>query len=65
MAIGLILHYSSQTKMGILVDQNSVRYSFSSKDWQEKANLKSGLKVTFDLNQDNQAINIRQEWLLA
>ncbi|ATZ66803.1 hypothetical protein [Acinetobacter haemolyticus] len=65
MAIGLILHYSNQTQMGILVDENAVRYSFSNTEWQENTELKCGLKITFDLNHDNQVTNIRQEWLVA
>lgn len=65
MIIGLIIHYSSLSKAGIVIDENAVRYSFHSHEWQEDVDLKIGLKVTFDLNQDDQATNIRKEWLIA
>ena len=63
--IGLILHYSPLNKAGIIIDKNDVRYPFSSNEWQKDIDLKLGLKVTFDLDQDDQATNIRQEWLVA
>lgn len=65
MIIGLILHYSPLNKVGIVIDENAVRYPFSSHEWQEDADLKLGLKVTFDLNHGDQVTNIRQEWLVA
>ncbi|EPF90630.1 hypothetical protein GCM10025882_36090 [Acinetobacter gyllenbergii] len=63
MIIGLILHYSSLNKAGIVIDENSVRYQFSSEEWREDIDLKLGFKVTFDLNQYDQVTNIRKEWL--
>ncbi|WP_110975774.1 hypothetical protein [Acinetobacter sp. WCHAc060042] len=65
MIIGLILHYSPLNKTGIVIDGNAVRYRFSRNEWPEDIDLKLGLKVTFNLNQDDQATNIRQEWLVA
>lgn len=65
MMIGLILYYSPLNKVGVIIDENAVRYPFSSHEWQEDADLKLGLKVTFDLNHGDQVTNIRQEWLVA
>ncbi|WEI18739.1 hypothetical protein PY247_00505 [Acinetobacter proteolyticus] len=65
MIIGLILHYSSLNKAGIVIDENSVRHQFSSEEWREDIDLKLGFKVTFDLNQYDQVTNIRKEWLTA
>lgn len=65
MIIGLILHYSPLNKAGIVIDENAVRYPFSSNEWQEDVDLKRGLKVTFDLDLDDQVTNIRREWLAA
>ncbi len=65
MMIGLILHYSPLNKTGIVIDENAIRYPFSSNEWQENIDLKLGQKVTFDLDQDDQATNLRQEWLVA
>ena len=61
MIIGLILHYSSLNKVGIIIDENSVRYQFSSEEWKGDVVLKCGLKVTFKLDKNHQAINILQE----
>ena len=63
--IGLILHYSPLNKTGIVIDENAIRYPFSSNEWQEDVDLKLGQKVTFDLDQDDQVTNLRQEWLVA
>lgn len=67
MMIGLILHYSPLNKTGIVIDENAIRYPFSSNEWQEDVDLKKklGQKVTFDLDQDDQVTNLRQEWLVA
>lgn len=65
MIIGLILHYSRLNNTGVIIDKNSIRHQFSSKEWKEDTDLKLGLKVTFDLDQDDQAINIRQDWLIT
>ncbi|MFO1353883.1 MAG: hypothetical protein U1E88_05315 [Acinetobacter sp.] len=35
MMIGLILHYSPLNKTGIVIDENVIRYPFSSNEWQE------------------------------
>ncbi|MCU4581273.1 hypothetical protein KTJ32_09775 [Acinetobacter gyllenbergii] len=58
MIIGLILHYSSLNKAGIVIDENSVRYQFSSEEWKGESELRCGMRVYFDLNSANRIIKI-------
>ncbi len=62
---GLILHYSTMTQMGILIDENSNRHKFSNDQWQADIEIKRGLKVDFKLDNQGQVIYIRQILMAA
>ncbi len=63
--LGLILHYSTMTQMGVLIDENSNRHKFSNDQWQADIEIKRGLKVDFKLDHQGQIIYIRQNSIAA
>lgn len=57
---GLILVFNDQKQVGAIATQDGQRYQFPIKDWQEElATPERGLKVEFDVGEDNCARNIR------
>ncbi len=63
--IGIILHYSALTQCGVICDTNALRYPFHLTDWQDEVMLQRGMKVNFDLNLQQQAIQIRRYYIAA
>ena len=63
--IGIILHYSNLTQRGVICDKDATRHPFHIKDWQDEIMLQRGMKVNFDLNLQQQAIQIRRYYIAA
>lgn len=63
--IGIILHYSTLTQRGVICSEDTIRYLFHLCDWQEEIPLRRGMKVIFEINSQQQVIQIHQHAIAA
>ena len=63
--IGIILHYSTLTQRGVICGEDTIRYPFHLCSWQEKIPLKRGMIVIFEINPQQQVIQIHQHAIAA
>lgn len=56
---GIVLEYLEDTKIGYISGDDNNRYEFTFEDWlNEQKTPQKGLKVSFDIDENNRAINI-------
>ncbi len=58
---GTVLDFSIQENHGVISGDDGKRYSFSGSNWKLERSPSQGIRVDFEINEQNQAINIYQD----